>query len=105
MKKSVLLVVLLGTIFFGFLTSFVSAEIMLSDSQSVYNLGDMLSVSATVKESADTDGFFQMFLLCDGIEQEFYKQYLILTSGQEKKVDADFLFRESSLGFNHGNCT
>ncbi|MEK6880171.1 MAG: hypothetical protein AABY22_11205, partial [Nanoarchaeota archaeon] len=60
----------------------------MSQPNSIYNLGDAVSITATVASSSSTDGFFQMFLICTGTEKEFYRQYMILTAGYEKQVDA-----------------
>ena len=76
---------LIFTIFF---ISFASAEIIFHDQPNpVYNLGDSLTISATVKSLVSATDVLYMDLICEGQSVNFYKNGVSLSSGEEKKVE------------------
>lgn len=80
------------------LTSFSSAEIILSQPKNLYNVGDPLSIQTTIKSSSEINGFLEMFVLCGGEERNFYKEYLFLSSGEEKKINPSILLIKEIVG-------
>jgi hypothetical protein len=88
------------------LISFVSGEIILGELSEVYNLGDTVSISATIKASNDISGSFNMDLVCKEKEIKFYKNGFSLSYGEELKITPapSLLLRESIIGDMRGNC-
>ncbi|MBI2004477.1 hypothetical protein HYS72_03370 [Candidatus Pacearchaeota archaeon] len=92
-------------IFAIFLISFASAEIIIHDQpNSVYNLGDTLTISATVKSLVSATDVLYMDLICEGQSINFYKNGISLSSGGEKKVEASLIFTKNLIGEIKGKC-
>ena len=88
-----------------FLSSFASAEIIFHDQpNSVYNLGDALTISATVKSLVSATDVLYMDLICEGQSVNFYKNGVSLSSGEEKKVEASLIFTKNLIGEIKGKC-
>jgi hypothetical protein len=96
--------VLIGFFIIVALANFVSAEILISSVQDVYNLGDEINVDATIKRSIETNDFFQLYLICEGNEWEFHKQYILLSPGEEKKININFVLLRDLVGASEGEC-
>jgi len=99
-----IMVILVSIMFLILLTTLISAEIIISQQNNLYNLGDSFSVPTTIKTNNNIIGFFQMFLLCNNQLQEFYKEYVILSAGEEKNIDPTILLVESLTGGLSGIC-
>ncbi|MDO8623698.1 MAG: hypothetical protein Q7R52_05625 [archaeon] len=84
--------------------SMVSSELILEDTKEVYNFGDTFSVPLIVKATSDEYGFLEMFLLCNGKETEFYKEYIILASGEERKINPSLKLTKNIAGLYAGVC-
>ena len=99
-KKVIFL--LIFTIFF---ISTASAEIIFHDQpNSVYNLGDALTISATVKSLVSATDTLYMDLICEGQSVNFYKNGVSLSSGEEKEVEASLIFTKNLIGEIKGKC-
>src|SRR3989344_2690554 len=99
-KKTIFLLILAI-----FLSSFASAEIIFHDQpNSVYNLGDALTISATVKSLVSATDVLYMDLICEGQSVNFYKNGVSLSSGEEKKVEASLIFTKNLIGEIKGKC-
>jgi hypothetical protein len=62
----------------------LSAQIILiSEPNDIYNLGDAISIPITIKATHDVSGSFEMNLLCQGLEQNFYRNGISLAYGEE----------------------
>jgi len=81
----------------------ISAEIMLSQPQAIYNLGDSLGVSATIKASQDSSGFFELSLNCENGSQNFYRSPLSLKADEERKIETSLVLTKSVV-LGAGNC-
>ncbi|PIO08703.1 hypothetical protein COU59_00550 [Candidatus Pacearchaeota archaeon CG10_big_fil_rev_8_21_14_0_10_34_12] len=100
MKKSVF-----SLIFVVFLISFVSAEIIINPVQNeVYNLGNIITIPATVKTTSSITGTFEMSLLCNGKSINFYKNGINLGSGEEKRIEASLVLNKNIIGESKGDC-
>jgi hypothetical protein len=86
------------------LAQFASSEIMLSQPKSLYNLGDKLGFSSTIKASHESEGFLQMSISCDGQEKQIYFSPLYLLAGEEKKIDNSIKLSQSTIGNIIGSC-
>ncbi|MEK6817212.1 MAG: hypothetical protein AABX80_00255, partial [Nanoarchaeota archaeon] len=92
-------------IFIIFLISIVSAEIIIQNQPNkVYNLGDTLTISATVKSLTSATDTLYMDLICEGQSVNFYKNGVSLSSGEEKKVEASLIFTKNLIGEVKGKC-
>jgi hypothetical protein len=83
----------------------ISAEIIINQQpQDVYSLGDSITVPVTIKTSSDISGTFNMDLLCNGMEQNFYKNGVSLKSGEEKRYEASLILTKEVIGELKGTC-
>ncbi len=83
----------------------VSAEIILEKQpSSVYNLGDSFSIPVILKSNSDVSGVFQMDLICEGHQINFYKNGVVLSSGEEKKLESSLVLSKSLIGNSLGDC-
>ncbi|MEK6875084.1 MAG: hypothetical protein AABX30_00165 [Nanoarchaeota archaeon] len=98
--RKIILITLLGALFL----QFVSAEIILSQPKELYNLGEALSIQSTIKTTSDVAGYLQIFLICNEKEIEFYKEYIMLSSGQEKRFSPTLLLIKETTGISSGSC-
>jgi len=97
--------VILFTFFIFIIFPLISAEIIVhTQPDSIYNLEDSLDVSMTVKSLIGATGPFEMNLICDGQEINFYKNSISLPSGGEKRLEASLIFTKILLGEIKGNC-
>ena len=100
MKKIILILLL-----FLFLP-LISSEIIINQQpQGVYNLGDVVTVATTIKTPKSVAGIFQMDLICEGNQENFYKNGVSLSPGEEKKIEASLVLTKSVIGEMKGNCT
>ncbi len=87
------------------LVQFASAEIIINPQlRDVYSLGDIISVPVTIKSSTDISGIFQMDLLCNGQQTNFYKNGVSLSPGEEKSIDSSLILTQSVIGELKGKC-
>lgn len=87
------------------LVQFASAEIMINQQpKDVYSMGDIISVPVTIKSSKDISGIFQMDLLCNGQQTNFYKNGVSLSPGEEKSIDSSLILTQSVIGELKGKC-
>jgi hypothetical protein len=75
----------------------VYSIITLSEPQEIYNLGDILTIQATV--TGKTEGTFEVYLSCNN-KEILYAEYLILKESKTKKFQ-EIIMR---LKDNFGNC-
>lgn len=85
--RRILLLPLLFIIFMS-LVSIVSAEVIFGQTNTLYNLGDTLQISATAKPSSAMDGFLELNLVCGDSSINFYREYLSLDANEEKQVSS-----------------
>lgn len=98
--------VIFSIIFLVFMTSLASAGIIITQQPNgLYNLGDSISVPATVKSTTELSGSFQMDLICNGKTLDFYKNGISLKVGEEKKIDASLVLTKQAIGEMRGACT
>lgn len=100
MKRELMLAIFLTIA----LSAFVSAEITITQPQSVYSVGDKLDLDVKVRPLVDTGDFLIVKLICAGNEIEIYKNPLSLSAGQERQVDIEVSLDRFVIGNNRGNC-
>ena len=103
MRKQIILV-FIAFILFIFLISAVSAEIILSQPKALYNLGEDIEISATVKPTRETSDFLKLTLSCGGEKKDFYFSFLKLNANQEKSIQESFSLTKTLLGDMKGDC-
>ena len=101
MKRGITLLVLVIS-----LISLASAEIIFTQPlSSSYNLGDSISVPIIIKTTNEVSGIFQMGLICNGTEINFYTTGIQLGSGEEANlVDPKLILMKKIIGNNKGEC-
>ena len=97
--------IIISLIFVMLISSFTSAEIIFSQTDEIYNFGDTLSTSATIKATEDVEDIFNTYLVCEGIEKEVVpKQYIELQTTEEEIVDIRLKLIEHIIGSQKGEC-
>lgn len=100
MKRGIIALFLLVS-----LISFSSADIIFTQPiNAAYNLGDSIFVPVTIKTLNDVTGVFQMDLVCNGTEINFYKNGIKLISGDEKSLDSSLILIRNIIGGSSGMC-
>lgn len=97
-------VIILTLICIVLLTSVASAEIILSQTKSLYNLGDQFSIQGTLKVTSKMTDFIQIYLICNNKQTEFYREYLILDAGDEKRIEPNVVLYKDIIGDSSGIC-
>ena len=83
----------------------ISAEIIISQQPGeIYSLGDSINVPVTIKSTTDISGTFSMDLLCNGRLVNFYKNGVILKTGEEKRMEASLILTRDVIGESEGTC-
>ena len=91
--------------FITLFASFASAEVLVTQQpKGLYNLGDTMSIPVKITTLTDISELFTMRLICNGIETEVYKEYLILSAGDEKKREPYMPLIQSFIGKSTGTC-
>jgi len=101
MKRGITILVLIIS-----LISFSSAEIIfIQPLDSAYNLGDSISVPVTIKTLSEVSGIFQMNLICNATETNFYTTGIKLKAGEEiSLVDPNLVLIRGIISSNKGEC-
>ena len=62
------------------------AEIYVGEVNSLYNLGDIVNISASLNSNIDTVGFFNAYFVCGLREVEVYKSVIDVGPENEKEI-------------------
>ncbi|MBT3405278.1 hypothetical protein HN832_04860 [archaeon] len=88
-----------------FLTAIISADIiLLQQPESLYNLGEVVEVSLKVTSLKEINNFLTLNLICNGVETEVHKEYLLLQAGEEQESDAKIPLISSFTNRIAGTC-
>jgi hypothetical protein len=99
MKKLIFLLVFISMI------SIVSAEIILIEQpKDFYNLGDKINIPIKITTLENIEKLFIIDLICNGIETEIYKEYLILSAGEELTRVPFIPLIKNFIGRSTGTC-
>ena len=82
-KKETLLVV---AIFFFLIVPITSAELLVGQTESLYNLGDDFEITLTLNPTTPASDFLKASLVCGDNEVEIYKSPQSVSPGEEKSV-------------------
>ena len=92
-------------LFLTLFTSLASAEIIINKQpDEIYNLGDIISIPITIKSLNEASGSFQMNLICEGHEFNFYKNGVGLSAGEEKEMNPSLILTKNLIGELKGQC-
>ena len=84
----------------------ISAEIIIDEQpESVYNLGDLITIPVTLKSTLGITGNFLMNLICNSQEMNFYKNGVSLSPDGKKKVESSLILSKTIIGSLRGTCT
>ena len=87
------------------LSQFAAAEIITNKQpDEIYSLGDIIPVPTTVKSIAEISGIFEMNLICNGLEINFYKNGVSLSAGEEKRLEPSLVLMRNVIGELKGTC-
>ncbi|MFH1307514.1 MAG: adenylate/guanylate cyclase domain-containing protein [archaeon] len=81
-----------------------AAEVMLSQPDSLYSLGDNIELNVAVKALSTTDDILRLTLVCENKSKEFYVLPLTLSAGSEETIDIGLSLSKSFLGDIKGSC-
>lgn len=87
-----------------FLFGVASADIVLQEQpKDLYNMGDVLDLPVKVTTLADINSFFIATLICNGIETEMHREYVVLSAGEERSIQSSMPLKKSFVQ-RKGNC-
>ena len=87
------------------LSQFAAAEIIINKQpDEIYSLGDIIPIPATVKSVTDISGIFEMNIICNGLEVNFYKNGVSLAAGEEKRLEPSLVLMRNVIGELKGTC-
>lgn len=97
--------VLLIFLSFTLLSSIISAEIIITQQpDSVYNLGDIVNLPMKITSLTETTDFLKISLICNGIETEVHKEYILLEIGEEAELIIKIPLITSFTSRDAGKC-
>lgn len=82
----------------------VLGEIMLSQPENIYNVGDEVDFSAAIKSGGNLEGLLKMSLVCANASEDFYLAPISLKDGEEKTVNTIITLNKNFLKDMIGNC-
>ena len=100
-KEALAIAVLIAILF----SSIASAEIIVGQANSIYNIGDPFSISVQLIPPRDTSDFFVASLICGEKEIELYKVPYELKAGIEQQISISSTFGKFLIGDAIGECT
>jgi hypothetical protein len=109
MKKRVLFLCLAMLYFLPL----INAEILISQPNTLYNLGDNLELNITLSSNKNINGFFSAKLICDSVsdadkpiqtEIEIFKSAVSLSSGEKKAIEISAKLDSSLIDTTTGSC-
>lgn len=89
-----------------FLISFASAEILITqEPEENYNLGDIVEVPIKVTSLTQINNFLIINLICNGVETQVHKEYILLSPGEETKSNVKIPLIASFTARSSGTCS
>ena len=94
------------TLLFGvlLLLPLVSAEILISQPENIYNLDDELSISITLNPNNRVIDELIVDIVCDNRTVKIYEVQHNLNVGEVREVNIDYILTRSKIGFLVGEC-
>lgn len=98
--------IIFGILLFLLVLPLGSAAIIINSQPSeIYNLGSIITVPVTIKATGAITGNFQMDLVCGANYINFYKNGVVLASGEEKNIEASLVLSKGIIEDSLGNCS
>lgn len=86
------------------ISSLGSAEILMGQTGSVYNVGDTFDIEIKVKSQIDTSNFLTATLVCGQKEIALYRSPLLVKKGEDKRVKIETQLGKFLVTGNEGLC-
>ena len=88
------------------LTSFIAATdiIITQQPDTFYNLGDVIKVPMKISSAKTISSFLRTNLICNGIDTEVYKEYIVLSMGEEQESNVKIPLISGFTGNAAGSC-
>lgn len=86
------------------LAPFASAELLFSQIDDMYSLGDQINTQVTIVPAVTTNDFFDVTLVCGSDRQEIYRQPLSVSGGATLPVQLSFALGSAFIGSLSGTC-
>jgi hypothetical protein len=94
-----------SVIFLILLVSIVSADVIITQKPNeVYSLGDTLNIPIKVTSTKNIATLFTIDLICNGVETEVLREYMVLSAGEEAERNPKVPLMESFIGRPQGKC-
>lgn len=100
-QKEAVSIIILAVILFS---SFASAEIIIGETNQIYNIADPFSLSVRLLPARDTSDFFIASLICGEKEIELYKVPYELKAGTEQQILISATFSKFLISDSIGEC-
>ena len=86
------------------LMPFVSAEIIFSQPNDLYNMGDLFEMDITISPEGDTSGFLVANLECGDKKTEFYRSPVNVERGESRQISLNSRLEPFLVGGLTGSC-
>lgn len=104
-KGGIITAIILSIFLMFLIIPSASAEIIINQQpNSVYNLGDIIPVSLTLKSPSTVSGSLQMDLFCGSNKSNFYKNPVSLSSNEPKSIESSLILEKIIIGEFKGTC-
>jgi len=104
-KGGIITAIILSIFLMFLITPSASAEVIINQQpNSVYNLGDIIPVSLTLKSPSTVSGSFQMDLVCGNNKSNFYKNPISLSSNERQTIESSLILEKIIIGEFKGTC-
>lgn len=100
MKKGVLLCLILACL----VIPVASADVFISQPNSLYNVGDKFNITITISSNSNINDFLSVKILCNSTETEIYKGYQNVVANENKIVPVEISLDKSILNNGIGKC-
>ena len=88
-----------------YLISVVSAEILITQPNTLYSVGDDFNITVALSQNQDVNDFLQASLVCPGKEIELLKNPVAVKLGVQKNIPLEITLDKSLIGDSIGECT
>ena len=87
------------------LISLVQAEVnLVGQVEEVYNFGDIINTNIKISSEVETSEVLFVNLVCGGEKTEVYKEFVLMSAGEEKEEEIKIPLMNSFIGTLKGNC-
>lgn len=99
-----MLILVAGLMIFFSSLAFISAEISITQPESVYNKGDDFGINVSLMRTDQVNGFLEVSIECESGIVELYKSPIALKASQRKNIEITTILEKSVIGDSLGKC-